>query len=285
MKGTIPILLFILISIKSFGTAQIPDIIIYKGDTLLLHNLPLNSFPNEKIIVPKVLFGGSGCFYTACLRNYVATWEIIGDELFLISIKNACYPTSMKGVSASFKGGVSRDSTGTEYADLSTLFPKKYKDGKVRADWVNGKLFAPQGKLLYYFHDGFQSIYEKELQFTLENGIIIKSKELDNTKTRKSKYTEDPKLLMEFISNNIKLENLPKSDSIKRRVIVAVISSDKNGKIDSVKVVRGVNEIYDKEALRIIKMIPDWDILYKHGQKIEIGWTIPIFFDLTDKNE
>jgi len=137
---------------------------------------------------------------------------------------------------------------------------------------------------MYYFHDGFQSIYESELEFNFKNGVLIETKKFDNSKTKKSKYRVEPKLIMEFISNNIKLENLPKSDTIKRRVIVQIISSDLNGKIDSAKIIRGVNELYDNEALRIVKLIPEWDVIYRHGEKINIKWSLPINFDLTKKN-
>jgi len=275
--------MFSLISVNSFGTAQIPDLIIYKGDTLSLFSCPLDSYPNQDLINPRGLFGSKGCFYTACWRNYVATWEIINNELYLTEIRNACYPTNLRGVSASYKGKVETDSIGNEYADLKKLFPQGFKNGKVKADWVIGKLYAPKGNLLYYIHDGFQSTYESELELTIVDGTLIESRELDNSKTRKSIYIEDQKLLKEFIYSNIRRENLPESDTIKRRVIVAIVSSDDNGKIDSVNVLRGVNEIYDKEAVRVIKSIPEWEVIYLHGEKVNRGWTIPVNFDLTIK--
>jgi hypothetical protein len=281
MKLIIKIFLFSLISMNLFGTAQIPDLIIYKGDTLSLYSCPLGSFPNQDFINPKGLFGSSGCFFTACYRNYIATWEIVDKELYLIEIRNACYPTSMRGVSASFKSGIDKDSLGNEFADLKGLFPQRYEDGKVKADWVDGKLFSPQGKLLYYFHDGFQSIYETELEFVIENGDLIEINTLDNSKTKKSKYTEKPKRLKKYIEKNIERDNLPDSDTIKRRVFVHIISSDENGKIDSVMVIRGVNELYDNEAIRVVKSIPEWDVLFRHGEKFEQSRTLPILFDLT----
>ncbi len=270
-----------LISVNVFGTAQIPDLIIYKGDTIALFNCPLNSFPNQDLIKPSSLFGSKGCFYTACWRNYIATWEVVNNELYLTEIRNACYPTKLRTVSASYKGNVAKDSIGNEYANLQMLFPQRYQNGKVKADWVDQKLYLPQGKLLYYFHDGFQSVYEREIEIIIEGGILIQSRDLDNSKTRKSKYVEDQSLLKEFIHSSIKRENLPESDSIERRVYVGIMSSDDNGKIDSVKVLRGVNELYDQEAIRIIKSIPEWEVIYRHGKKFHQAWTIPIKFDLT----
>ena len=285
MRKFYMIILFSFLTFNAFGTAQIPDILIYNGDTLSLFSCPLNSYPNQDLINPKVLFGGYGCFFTACWRNYIATWEIIDDELYLIKIRNACFPTDLKNVSISYKSEIKIDSIGSEYADLKVLFPQRFKNGKVKANWVNEKLYSPQGKLLFYLHDGFQSIYEAELEFTLKEGKVIEINKLDNSKTKKSKYTEDTQLLKEYIYDNIKTENLPLSDTIKRKVYICVISADETGKIDSVRVIHGVNGIYDKEAIRIVKSIPEWEVLFRHGEKINREWTIPIVFDLTDKNE
>ena len=285
MKNTFKILLLLCLPMKMFGTAQIPDLIIYKGDTLSLYSCPLGSYPNEELINPKNLFGSKGCFFTACWRNYVATWEIIDDKLYLTEVRNACYPTALKNAGASFKAGVEKDSIGLEFADLKLLFPDRYENGKVKADWVSGKLISPQGELLYYFHDGFESIYEKELEFTIETGKLLETKQLDNSKTKRSEYTKNEKLLRDFIYSNINYENLPKSDTLKRRVVVQIISADDNGKIDSVKVVRGVNELYDNEAIRVIKLIPEWDIIYRRGKRINLMWNIPVLFDLTGKEE
>jgi hypothetical protein len=278
MKKLISELLFFLLSMQAFGTAQIPDILIYKSDTLYLFDCPLDYFPDQGLINPKRLFGCSGCFYTACYRNYIATWKIEGNKLYLLNLKNTCYPSDMKYVNASFNSGA--DTLGKEYADLDSLFPDKFADGKVSADWVNCKIIAPKGKMLYYINDGFMSIFEKELEFTFEKGTLFELQEFDNSKTRISKYTQDPELIMEFIKNNIDYSNLPRLDKT-IKVLVGVYNSNEDGKIDNVAIFRGYNDIFDKEALRVVKSIPEWDVLYRHGKKIQgTSWMIPVIFEL-----
>ncbi len=281
MRKSVTAFLLVLISIQAFGTAQIPDILIYKGDTLSLFDCPLDYFPDIGLINPKRLFGGSGCFYTACYRNYVATWTIEDNKLYLLSIRNACYPTDMKYVKVSSYSGA--DTHGTEYADLETLFPDRIVNGRVPADWVNTKIISPEGKMLYYIHDGFMSIFEKEVEFTIENGTLIQTQEFDNSKTRISKYTQDPELLKEFIKNNIDYSNLPEQDN-PVKVMVAILNSTEDGKIDKVKVIRGFNEVFDKEAERVVKSIPQWDVFYRHGE-ITRGavWGIPVIFEWDSK--
>jgi len=277
MKKLLSKLLFFLLPLPAFGTAQIPDILIYNGDTLSLFDCPLEYFPDQGLFSPLRLFGSSGCFYTACYRNYVATWKIENNKLYLLSIRNACYPTDMKYVNVSNKDGAKIP--GTEYADLQSIFQDRYADGRVFADWVNTKLISPKGKMLYYIHDGFLSIFEKELEFTIENGTLKQIQEFDNSKTRTSKYTQNPDLIKEFIKNNINYSNLPKTENTVK-VIVGVLGANTEGKIDNVRILRGFNEAYDKEAERVVKSIPEWDVLYRHGEKIlSHAWSIPVIFE------
>lgn len=284
MKNIIKIILLLFLPIQLFGTAQTPDLVIYKGDTLSLYACPLESYMNDELITPKNLFGSRiGLCSTDCWRGYIAIWEIIDNKLYLKEIKNYCYLSYMRNMAEYNNAGIKIDSIGSEFADLKVLFPDRYENGKVKADWVNGKLISPQGNLLFYIHDSFMSIYERELEFTFENGVFVETKTLDNSKTKKSKYTENYDLIREFVNSNINYENLSKSDTIKRRVFVEVISADDNGKIDSVRIHRGVNELYDNEAIRVVKSIPEWEVIYRHGKRTPRRWTIPVNFDLTEK--
>ncbi len=281
MRKPVTSILLAVITIKAFGTAQIPDILIYKGDTLSLFDCPLNYFPDKGLTQPKRLFGGSGCFYTACYRNYVATWTIEDSRLYLLSIRNACYPTDMKYVNASYNQGA--DTIGTEYADLETLFPDRIVNGRVPADWVYAKLISPKGKILYYIHDGFMSIFEKEIEFTIENGILTQTQEFDNSKTRISKYTQDPELLKEFIKNNINYSNVSQQDK-PVKVMIGIFSATEDGKIDNVRIIGRTNEVFDKEAERVVKSIPQWDVFYRHGELTRGAvWLIPVVFEWDKK--
>ena len=261
----IKIVLF-LSCIQAFGTAQIPEILIYRGDTLRLFDCPLDYLNDYSFVHPRNLFGGKGCFYTACWRNYVATWEIIDEKLYLTKIRNACYGTNQDYVTVSLLGATDTI-IGTEYADLKKLFPDNYENGRVFADWVNSKMISPQGKMLYYIQEGFLSIFEKELEFTIENGLLIKIQEFDNSKTKTSKYSEDLNLASEYIRNNIDYTNLTKTEEIVI-VLVGVTNADDSGKIVDAQILQGFNEEYDNEALRVVKSIPEWIVLYRHGKRI-----------------
>jgi periplasmic protein TonB len=54
----------------------------------------------------------------------------------------------------------------------------------------------------------------------------------------------------------------------------------KKGKIRDVKVVRGVSKLLDKEAVRVVKAMPDWKPGKQHGKRVSVIYNLPIRFTL-----
>jgi hypothetical protein len=51
-------------------------------------------------------------------------------------------------------------------------------------------------------------------------------------------------------------------DSTVKQVYWTIVSADENGQIDSVLVVKGASDILNREAVRVVKSIPQWDVIY-----------------------
>lgn len=132
---------------------------------------------------------------------------------------------------------------------MKSLFRDKVFDGSLKADWFSGSIIAPQGKLLHYIHLGYQSIYEKELEFHFKDGRLSATKTYDNSKTSESIYSKNPGKLQEFIYTNISWSKLAYTGEEEIRVFVS-FSADENGVVGSVKVLRGHNDYYNLEAIR-----------------------------------
>lgn len=160
--------LFVLLQpTDGFSTAQIPDYLIYNGETYPIFNNPLESSFNQKNPRPYHLFVRT-C--TACWRGYVATWKIENGFLYLHKI--------VEGTCASKPAEIT----------LSILFPNRKEP--VRADWFTGTLRIPQGKQLRYIHMGYGSVYEKEVLLFIQAGQLIKEELLDNTKKKLPSWEE-----------------------------------------------------------------------------------------------
>lgn len=244
---------------RTFATSQIPDRLIYNGDTLSIFANPLEQLYDNDSIRPNFFGKNEGCESTACWRGYVAEWLIFEGNLYLTGIRSCCYyEDSIK-------------------ADLKELFGAKFINGKVKADWFTADIISPQGELLYYVHMGYESLYETELEFQFVNGKLIGTKTYDNSMSRQSEYSQNSEKLKEFIYSNINWSDLPK---LKKKAIKVYLqfSANEKGIIDSVKVMRGYNSIFDKEAVRVVKNIPIWDIYYRHGVLQRVNWTLPVAF-------
>mgnify|MGYP002152215158 CR=1 FL=1 len=59
----------------------------------------------------------------------------------------------------------------------------------------------------------------------------------------------------------------------------------KEGRIANVKVLRGVSEAIDKEAVRVVKMMPRWTPAYKDGEPVNLQFNMPIRFVLQDNSD
>ena len=263
MKKPIYILfLFVLLFpiTEAFATAQVPDRIIYKGDTLKLFSNPLEYLPNIDELRPRLFGDKEGCKTTACWRGYEAIWIIIDDTLYLTGIFECCY--------------------GFEYArkaDLKKLFGAKCKNGIVKADWFSGAMISPQGKLMCFVHMGYASTYERELEFYFKKGLLLGTKINDNSKNRDTEYGLNELKLYKFIYTTIRWDKLPKLNDVVVKVSLQ-FSANENGIIDSVKVINGYDIIFDREAIRTIKAIPAWGVFYRHGKFIRISQELSVVF-------
>ena len=73
-----------------------------------------------------------------------------------------------------------------------------------------------------------------------------------------------------------------KKQGLHGRVIVR-FTIDETGKLVDAKVIIGVDEILDKEALRVIQAAPDkWMPVVKYGKPIKQIYTMPVIFEIPD---
>jgi len=258
-KFVFTIIFLLLQFFKVFATSQIPDILIYNGDTLYTYSNPLEQLYINDSIRPKFFGDKEDCMPTDCWRGYQAEWTIINNQLFLTGI-----------YSCRFEDDKTK-------ADLKQFFGGKYINGKVKADWVNRNLIASGGKFLFYFYMDQKSIYETDIEFQFREGLLIKSTKYDNSKSHLSEFRIDQMKLVKFIYSNINWNTLPNLYQKKITVFVR-FSSNENGIIDSVNILRSDDNNFNNEAIRVIKSIPEWDVIYGLGKHERKPFILPIAF-------
>jgi hypothetical protein len=113
--------------------ATCPELPVYSSQIIELHEEIIDSIFNT----------------TACRRQYIATWKISCDKLYLMSIEGKY-----------------------NLSDNQPIF----------AYWFSGLLKIQQGEILKYIHCGYASTYERELHITVEKGLVT---EMFNFKNQK----------------------------------------------------------------------------------------------------
>ena len=88
---------------------------------------------------------------------------------------------------------------------------------------------------------------------------------------------------MKFISEHLVYPEEAYKNHIEGKVVVQFYI-EKTGKVGEVKVIRSVNVDLDREAVRVIKLLPDFTPAYNRTKNEPVGvwYTIPITFKVQD---
>ncbi len=85
--------------------------------------------------------------------------------------------------------------------------------------------------------------------------------------------------LYEYLSKNIKYPAICRENNIQGRVVVVFIVN-RDGSIVEPEVVKSVNPMLDKEALRVISNMPKWKPGLQFGKPVRVKFTVPVNFRL-----
>lgn len=84
---------------------------------------------------------------------------------------------------------------------------------------------------------------------------------------------------LKFLANNIKYPAIAQESNIQGKVIIQFVVN-KDGSIVDPVVVRSVDPHLDKEALRVISMMPKWTPGMQRGKPVRVKYTVPVTFRL-----
>ena len=99
---------------------------------------------------------------------------------------------------------------------------------------------------------------------------------------KKAEFPGGQRKLMEYLKKNVKYPKLALDKSIEGRVLVK-FTIKKDGTIDDIRVIKGVDSILDEEAIRMVKNMPKWIPAQHNGKDVNSTFMLPISFRLGDK--
>lgn len=86
-----------------------------------------------------------------------------------------------------------------------------------------------------------------------------------------------PDSLQSFLKSNLRYPDSAKYQRIQGKVYIGFLV-DKKGKIRDEKILSGVHELLDNEALRVIRMMPQWKPGSAGGSPTDVQYVLPVDF-------
>ena len=87
--------------------------------------------------------------------------------------------------------------------------------------------------------------------------------------------------MMKYIAENVKYPEDAKEKNQSGRVFLSFVV-EKDGRVDDVKVLKSVCESVDKEAVRVVKAMPNWKPGKQKGKPVRVSYCLPITFKLNN---
>ena len=120
-----------------------------------------------------------------------------------------------------------------------------------------------------------QNSFSKDIQTdSTSKGMIFDMPE------QMPKYPGGGDAMEQFINNNIKYPAEAKSKNIQGKVYVQFVV-EKDGSISDVTIRRGAHKLLNQEAIRVVKLMPNWVPGSTRGKTVRVRYTLPITFSLT----
>jgi len=103
--------------------------------------------------------------------------------------------------------------------------------------------------------------------------------EITTGEEKEAEFPGGQRAMHQFIADNVEY---PKSSRKKKEegtvFVQFIIEGD--GSLFDIKVIRGVSEALDNEAIRVVKLMPKWSPGESHGKVVRVKYTLPLNFRL-----
>ena len=237
MKRLITLLILCLLSLEVLSTDQVRDYLIYNKDTLFFYDSPLEQIDNITGKIEKIR--NTQKFSTECWRGFYAEWKLIDSVLYLSKV-------------------FSCDNGEIINKTIEKILNRKFENGLLRADWVNGYLWCGNG-IASVFQLYF-SVYRYEKKLMVEKGKLKDIAFYDFIPCN----IANEKSVSEFIIKKLDWATLPPPDE---SIIWfdLEINIDTTGKVIGTKVIKSNDERYSDYIIEILKELPCWTVYFREG--------------------
>lgn len=89
----------------------------------------------------------------------------------------------------------------------------------------------------------------------------------------------DSNTFSKWVNENLVYPEICRENYVQGRVTLQFVVT-KDGSIANVKVLRGVDPLLDKEAIRVVSSAPKWEPGKQRGIPVNVAYTFPVIFRL-----
>lgn len=241
MKYIIVIVSIFCWALPCSATPQILDMLVMGKDTFFLYTSPLAEISN--LIAKDSSFINKRVYTTANKRGFVASWELIGEQIYLTKISDL--------------------RNGKLEANLQTIFETKEYQPKIKATWINEEIIAHSKYALHGYLIGLSDVYEKEIILKVKSGKVLATEHLNNDWARTP--NDNTSTLNRYV-----IKKLPKK--LRKQIVKNKLDYEfyTHVTFDSkwqVKSIDFTKTEFDTMVLRkIITSFDDWKLVYKKGE-------------------
>ena len=132
-----------------------------------------------------------------------------------------------------------------------------------------------------------QNANEKKKDFLNDVKDTLKSNEVEElvycyVMEQMPQYPGGESELLNFVYKNLRYPESAVKNKIQGKVIVRFVVNE-TGEVDKIQVVRSLQAECDKEAIRVIKLLPKFIPGKQNGKNTKVLYTLPITFKLEEK--
>lgn len=121
-------------------------------------------------------------------------------------------------------------------------------------------------------------VFDEPVQEVVDDGAG-KEEQVFTVVEQMPEYSGGYEAMMKFISKNIKYPASARRMGIEGQVFVSFVV-DTEGRISEVATIKGISADCDKEAVRVVQMMPPWKAGKQNGKPVKVRFVLPIKFKL-----
>lgn len=107
-----------------------------------------------------------------------------------------------------------------------------------------------------------------------------KTEEIFTAVEQNAEFPGGQAALMKYLSTHINYPQSAADNDIEGRVTLRFVV-ERDGKVGTVEVLKGVDRALDQEAVRVVKSMPKWQPGKNNGQPVRCWYTLPVTFKLS----